>query len=51
MNSTLVDTPIEAAAVKVWVENRLIYLLLSDGRIIGFPAERFRLLKDATNEQ
>jgi len=24
---------------------------LSDGRIIGFPGDRFRILKQATNEQ
>ncbi|WP_287692103.1 MULTISPECIES: DUF2442 domain-containing protein [unclassified Microcystis] len=29
----------------------MIYLELSDGRIIGFPGDRFRILKQATNEQ
>ena len=24
---------------------------LTDGRVIGFPADRFKLLKSATNEQ
>ncbi|EMJ97082.1 PF10387 family protein [Leptospira alstonii serovar Sichuan str. 79601] len=27
----------------------MIYLELSDGRVIGFPADRFKLLKAATD--
>jgi len=42
---------IEPAAVRVWVQGRTIYLELHDGRIVGFPADRFRLLKAATEEQ
>ena len=41
----------EAAALRVWVEARMIYLELSDGRIVGFPADRFKILRAATNEQ
>ena len=41
----------EPAALKVWVEQRTIFLELTDGRIIGFPADRFRLLAKATDEQ
>jgi hypothetical protein len=41
----------EAAALRVWVESRMVYMELSDGRIVGFPADRFRLLKAATDEQ
>jgi len=37
-------------AVKVWTENRTIYLELADQRIIGFPADRFKLLKNASKE-
>jgi hypothetical protein len=29
----------------------MIYVELTDGRVVGFPAERFRLLRDATDEQ
>ncbi|AKE66056.1 hypothetical protein MYAER_3722 [Microcystis aeruginosa NIES-2549] len=29
----------------------MIYVELSDGRIIGVPGDRFRILKQATNEQ
>src|SRR5437773_9982468 len=42
---------VEPAAIKVLVEARTIFLELTDGRIIGFPADRFRILKNATDEQ
>jgi hypothetical protein len=29
----------------------MIFLELTDGRIIGFPASRFRRLKDASDEE
>ena len=41
---------IEPAASKAWVENRMIFLELTDSRIIGFPASRFRRLRDASDE-
>ena len=41
----------EPAALRVWVEQRTVFLELTDGRIFGFPADRFRLLQKATNEQ
>ncbi len=28
-------------ALRVWVEKRFVYLELSDGRILGFPVDRF----------
>lgn len=37
-------------AIKVWTENRIIYLELADQRIIGFPANRFKILKEAPDE-
>lgn len=42
---------IEPAAIRAWAEKRMIYIELTDGRIIGFPAERFRLLAQATDDQ
>lgn len=42
---------VEPSAVKAWVEGRIIYIELTDGRIIGFPADRFRILSKATDEQ
>lgn len=43
--------PVEPAALRAWAEGRTIYIELHDGRIVGFPADRFRLLKAASNEQ
>ena len=37
----------EPLATKAWVENRIVYLKLTDGRIFGFPSSRFRRLRDA----
>jgi hypothetical protein len=51
MSSTTIEQRTEPVAVRVWVEKRLIFLELADGRIVGFPADRFRLLKTATDEQ
>jgi hypothetical protein len=41
----------EPAAVRVWVEKRFVYLELVDGRILGFPADRFRILGAARDEE
>jgi len=53
MNTTT-DEPqlsIEVAALRAWAEGRTIYLELHDGRIVGFPADRFRILATATDAQ
>jgi hypothetical protein len=52
--STTIDekvTSVEPTAIKAWSEGRIIYVELTDGRIIGFPADRFKILKKATDEQ
>jgi len=53
MNTTIVEKAksVEPAAIRVWVESRTVFLELTDGRIIGFPADRFLILKAATDEQ
>jgi hypothetical protein len=53
MNATVADSvpAVEPVALRVWVENRMVFLELTDGRIVGFPANRFRRLRDATAEQ
>ncbi|MBU4273683.1 MAG: DUF2442 domain-containing protein [Planctomycetes bacterium] len=53
MSATVADSVavVEPAALRVWVENRMVFLELSDGRVVGFPANRFRRLRDATAEQ
>ncbi len=53
MNSTIVEKEIlvEPSATKVWEDGRTIYIELTDRRIIGFPADRFKILKSASDEQ
>jgi hypothetical protein len=52
MRSTaLKDESTEPAAIRAWVEKRTIFVELTDGRIVGFPASRFRLLAAASDEQ
>lgn len=53
MSSTAADRlpESECAALRVWTEKRTIFIELVDGRIVGFPADRFRLLRAATDEQ
>ena len=45
------EITVEPAAIKAWAEGRRVFVELTDGRIVGFPADRFRLLKAATDEQ
>ena len=40
----------ESRAVRVWVDGRTIWIALEDGRTVGFPADKFRLLRDASQE-
>lgn len=42
---------VEPNAIRVWSEKRMIYIELTDGRILGFPADRFKILKSATANQ
>lgn len=53
MSTTVVenDIVIEPTAIRAWVEGRIIFVELTDGRIFGFPADRFRILKEASDEQ
>ena len=45
------EANVEPAAIRAWAEERTIFIELTDGRIIGFPANRFTILKNATVEQ
>jgi hypothetical protein len=40
----------DVLALRTWVEGRTIFLELHDGRVFGFPAARFRRLRDASDE-
>jgi len=53
MNTTIDESRIsvEPAAVRTWAEGRTIYVELHDGRIVGFPADRFRILATASDAQ
>lgn len=51
MSSTVGKIHSEAIALRAWTEGRMVHLELSDGRLLAFPADRFRLLKNATEEQ
>ena len=44
-------TQVEPAAICVWVEKRSVFLELANGRVIGFLADRFRLLSVAGDQQ
>lgn len=48
MNTATVE--LDPRAIGAWVQNRMVFIDLTDGRLIGFPADRFRLLAIATDE-
>ncbi len=51
--SSIAETPTrtQVCAIRVWVHGRIVFLELADERILGFPADRFRILKAATDAQ
>ena len=49
MNTSKVEA--DVVAVRVWTQARMVYVELTDGRIIGFPADRYRLLRQASDVQ
>jgi len=49
MSSSVIE--LEHCATRVWVSGRIVFIELTDGRQIGFPAARFRLLRDAGDDQ
>ncbi len=38
-------------AIRAWVENRIVFIELTDGRRFNFPASSFRLLAAANDRQ
>lgn len=42
---------VEPTATRVWTEGRLVFLELTDGRVVGFPADRFVILRRASDDQ
>lgn len=41
----------EPAAIRAWTEGRTVFVELHDGRTVGFPADRFRILSKASEEE
>lgn len=47
MNTQIAE--LDPRAVQAWVTGRMIFIELTDGRQIGFPSARFRLLASASD--
>ena len=45
------DVETEAVAIRAWATGRLVFIELTDGRQIAFPADRFRILSDASDDE
>lgn len=45
------DVRSEPQAERVWTQGRMIFIELTDGRQIGFPADRFKILSRASEEE
>ena len=41
----------EAVALRAWATGRLVFVELTDGRQIAFPADRFRILRGANDDE
>lgn len=48
MSHTAVE--LDPRAVRAWTVGRMVFVELTDGRQIGFPAARFRLLATASDD-
>ena len=44
------DANADPIATRTWVVGRMVYVALTDGREVGFPADRFLLLRDASDD-
>ncbi len=47
MNAAAVE--LDPRAIRAWVDSRMVFIELTDGRLFGFPAARFRLLAQASD--
>jgi len=45
------EETVEPSAIRPWAEKRTIFIELTDGRIVGFPADRSRILSTANEQQ
>ena len=49
MNTQNVE--LDPRALRTWASGKMIFIELTDGRQIGFPAARFRLLANASDAE
>ena len=51
MNSAVAIPEIvqDPVAVRAWIDRRMVFVELTDGRVLGFPASRFKRLRDASD--
>ena len=43
---SFMDVETESVAIRAWASGRLVFVELTDGRQIAFPADRFRILSE-----
>ena len=48
---SFMDVETEAVAIRAWAVGRLVFVELTDGRQIAFPADRFRILCKASDDE
>jgi hypothetical protein len=50
MNSAIAvpDLQQDPVAIRAWVEPRMVFIELTDGRVFGFPAARFTRLRNSS---
>lgn len=48
---TTTEVELEPCAISAWTEGRMVFVALTDGRVVGFPADRYRILSQASEEQ
>ena len=53
MSITVLDKKVESepVAINVWVKERIVYSELTEFRIVAVPADRFKILSKASDEQ
>ena len=48
---SFMDIESEAVAIRAWATGRLVFVELTDGLQIAFPADRFRILREVTDDE
>jgi hypothetical protein len=48
---TTIHQETEAIAMRAWTEGRMVYVELTDQRVVGFPTHRLRRLKEASEAE